>query len=676
MQASPGVPSTVSDVVHFPPVPRWAQPGRVRFARWDGGALETAKGLLSGWYYLSDPLAIETTTNWYQDSRSIDLLADAGINCIWVTFTNGFSLATERPQQQQLHGFISRCHERGIRVIAYASMVNVFIQDVRANEPGCEAWLQRTAAGATVPYGAARYTGVPARLLACLNHPAWRDYLVERVRRACEAGADGMSYDNHWTQCRCPRCEEKWTRFQARFPPVPPGKLLPWPDDASAAELPADEQARLVCVYHRYLLSEFEEIFALTRETACSLRPDFLLLGNFNSGYCTFTLPPNNAVSTEDGREPGLIDGHAIHNIGLLRSLAGATAGRRPVFVEYGAERDMGRLARTIDSAGVGATRFVPMRPAKHQLSIAEAAAHGVALEVTPEGLFLRDLSLRSPQAMANWEAIAGYNRFLRSHEELYCGVRTATGILSIHSSGFPRFHAAGYPQRLELLRELATRRVLFDVAFVDDLTPELLARYRVLLLADVWVIDADTLAVIRPYLESGGQCIATGTTGCFDAEFRKRPANALSGLPGVQWMPEPSRRKQNAPPAVRQTNIMDHYDSSPEEDLDPVVMNALAGALESAAPSPVRVAAPPAVLFNATLDARGRLIVHLLNYDARSVDRLTVSSVAVGPFRRVEWFTPDPGSSRAALQDAATIRVEGLLRYGVLRLTPRMVAR
>jgi hypothetical protein len=83
-------------------LPPWAARGQIRFARWDGGALETVKGPLSGWYYMPHPQSIEFTTNWYADGRGIELLLAAGINCIWVTFSNGFSLATELPQQRQL----------------------------------------------------------------------------------------------------------------------------------------------------------------------------------------------------------------------------------------------------------------------------------------------------------------------------------------------------------------------------------------------------------------------------------------------------------------------------------------------------------------------------------------------------------------------------------------------
>ena len=99
-------------------MPPWASPGKIRFARWDGGSLEIAKGVLSNWKYLYDPKAMEATARWYDDSRSLDLLLSANINMVWVTFSNGFSMSTERPFQEKLAVFVKRCHGFGIRVLA------------------------------------------------------------------------------------------------------------------------------------------------------------------------------------------------------------------------------------------------------------------------------------------------------------------------------------------------------------------------------------------------------------------------------------------------------------------------------------------------------------------------------------------------------------------------------
>ena len=78
------------------PVPKWAAPGRIRFARWDGGRIETAKAMLSGWpgFNPPDPNRLETMTNWYRP-ETVRFLRDAEINMVWVTFSNGFSNQTE-----------------------------------------------------------------------------------------------------------------------------------------------------------------------------------------------------------------------------------------------------------------------------------------------------------------------------------------------------------------------------------------------------------------------------------------------------------------------------------------------------------------------------------------------------------------------------------------------------
>ena len=107
-------------------VPAWAKPGRIRFARWDGGRMESAKAMLSGWpgFNPPDPNRLETMTNWYQP-ETIRFLREAGINLVWVTFSNGFSNETEKPQQEEIRRYIDECHRQGIHVMAYESIANM-----------------------------------------------------------------------------------------------------------------------------------------------------------------------------------------------------------------------------------------------------------------------------------------------------------------------------------------------------------------------------------------------------------------------------------------------------------------------------------------------------------------------------------------------------------------------
>ena len=100
-------------------VPQWARNGLIRFSRWDGGRIETAKAALSGWsgFWPPDPNVLYATTNWY-DPQTIRFLREAGINMVWVTFSNGFSNQTEKLHQEQLTRYIAECHRQGIHVMA------------------------------------------------------------------------------------------------------------------------------------------------------------------------------------------------------------------------------------------------------------------------------------------------------------------------------------------------------------------------------------------------------------------------------------------------------------------------------------------------------------------------------------------------------------------------------
>jgi hypothetical protein len=139
-------------------VPDWARTGRIRFARWDGGPLETAKSMLSGYPGFNPPIPdyVYTMTNSY-DPRTVALLREAEINMIWVTFRNGFSIPTERPQQEQLRKYIDECPRQGIHVMAYESVANLFWEDMYEHVPESRNWVAFGADCKPVPYGAGDY---------------------------------------------------------------------------------------------------------------------------------------------------------------------------------------------------------------------------------------------------------------------------------------------------------------------------------------------------------------------------------------------------------------------------------------------------------------------------------------------------------------------------------------
>jgi hypothetical protein len=145
-------------------LPEWAKPGHIRFARWDGGRIETAKAMLSGWpgFNPPDPNRLETMTNWYQP-ETVRFLREAGINMVWITFSNGFSIDTEKPHQEQVRRYIDECHRQGIHVMAYESIANMFWEDMFENVPGSQNWVHIGRDGKPTPYSAGDYTSTLRR---------------------------------------------------------------------------------------------------------------------------------------------------------------------------------------------------------------------------------------------------------------------------------------------------------------------------------------------------------------------------------------------------------------------------------------------------------------------------------------------------------------------------------
>jgi Glycosyl hydrolase family 66 len=456
--------------------PAWARNGMIRFARWDGGRIETAKAILSGWpnFWPPDPDHLYSMSNWY-NLKTIRLLRDAGVNMIWVTFSNGFSNQTEALNQEQLKRYIAECHREGIHVMAYESISNMFWQDMFKNVPESKSWPAIGTDGKPVPYGAAAYNklGYISRYMANLSNPEWLEYLRKRVNLALDAGADGVDYDNNF-----------------------------------ASNLPQ-------------LMNIYEMIY----KYGSMRKKDFLLMGNFHQNtYVVNRL--TNSMTTEDGAEPGIYDsehvqgmngkqyllvadgGRLINNIGLFRSLDALSDGWKLNLVEDGRREFGHREAKA-------------MSPARRQLAMAEAMSFGVADELFVEDALANELWNRAPDAMTLWSAIGKYNHFFATHESFYTNTRSMAGLAVVldDSSG-----------GVDLLNGLAARNVLFDVIYQRELTPEMLKRY-----SEVAVLTADTvsdksLAVLENYVRDGGTLFVAGQSASRDQQGRARPRPPFFG--------------------------------------------------------------------------------------------------------------------------------------------------
>ncbi len=457
-------------------IPAWARNGAIRFARWDGGRIEAAKAILSGWpnFWPPDPNVLYATDNWY-NLKTIQLLKDAGVNMIWVTFSNGFSNQTERLNQDQLKRYIAECHRQGIHVMAYESITNMFWQDMFRNVPESRNWPAIGKDGKPVPYGAAAYKkiGYISRYMADLSNPEWQAYLRKRVQLALDAGADGVDYDNNFTRN----------------------------------------------------ITQLMNIYEMIYKYGSARKKDFLLMGNFHqSSYVVNRL--TNSMTTEDGTEPGIYDaaqrgrmrgrqyllaadgGYLIDNVGLFRALDALSDGWRPNLVEDGRREFGQREAKA-------------MSPQRQQLAMAEAMSFGVADELFVEDALATGLWDYEPDAVALWKSIAQYNHFFATHESYYTGTQSVAPVAVVLDDS---------SKGVDLLNDLAARNVLFDVIYARDLTGEKLKHYSEVALLTADTVSNKALGVLENYVRDGGTLIVAGQSATLDRRGKQRVRPSFFG--------------------------------------------------------------------------------------------------------------------------------------------------
>lgn len=454
-------------------VPSWAIPGEIRFSRWDGGRIETAKAFLSGWPGLNppDPNILYTMTNWY-DPKTVHFVTDARINLIWVTLSVGFSNETEEKHRDEVRRYIAECHRNGVHVMAYESIANIFWEDMFQAVPESKAWLALSKDGKPVPYSAGTYQkmGRITRYMADLSNTHWRAYLLKRIDLAIDSGADGLIYDNNFG-------------------------------------------------------STLFDLYPLLFQHAAKRKRDFLMMANFHSE--TYVLNRLlNCITTEDGLEPGLYTSSSpgygdikssqpyllplqgkvlVNNIGLLRTHETLSEGWKPVFIEDGRREHAERM--------VGF-----MSPARTQLALAENMMFGIAEEQYVEARPAYQLTTGDAGALATWSAVGRYNQFFKDHQDLYTGARSQAPLailLDDHSDGVP------------LLDGLAARRVLFNVIYERDVTAQTLSPYKAVGILTARSVRDSSLSALKEFVRQGGRLIVAQPAGSLDEKGnpRVRPA-------------------------------------------------------------------------------------------------------------------------------------------------------
>ncbi|MBM3889495.1 MAG: hypothetical protein FJ388_10250, partial [Verrucomicrobia bacterium] len=456
-------------------VPAWAQPGRMRYGRCDGGPVEVCKAFMSDWEQIRQPDAIQPCATVYNDS-TIAMLKRARINWIWVTWSVGFAYPSEAVQRRMVAPFIAKCRAAGIRVSAYISLTNMFIDDMVKNEARAANWMQVEADGTPRPYNPAKYKGKPTRIVACLNNPEWFEYSKQRIASAIKASVDAIFYDNSFHGCKCRLCQEKFAEFAKSHYgqplPVPGVKTPTVSGDTRGREGVASADAPGVAAkaWSSFCNKSVSAALSHHRKYADSLKPGILVYANTHQQ--PFQNDGLNAIFTEDGHEPGLRGTELSSNIGIYKFFYAEGDGCKPIRIECGRRIHVDRMDNM-------------MPPRSQMLAVYESAASQGAQQMFTEMGFTTKMALGDKDARDSLNALATANQWLAAHESLFAEVE-------------PIAKTAVVLPAYEPLTPLVRAGRNFVVLQPKHLTPKQLAQFALVVLLDVRnMSDAQADAVL-----------------------------------------------------------------------------------------------------------------------------------------------------------------------------------
>jgi len=566
-------------------------------------------------------------TTWQQEDYERQHTEDAvlklkelGVTMAVIHFYKGFGLAAEREHMGDARRLAALLKKHGLRVGVYVGSTIAY-ETFLAERPEAEEWFVPPYLGRPVVYGNQTF-----RKRVYFMHPGYRAYMREVVRIAIqELGADLIHFDNTSLQAQPPvflhpqAIEEfrqflraKYTRegLRDRFGFAEVRYVEPPQDDRPRSTIDdplwqewADFRAERLTAYYaemgRYIRS-------LNPETAVECNPHSGISGRntvWEQGVdYPRLLAHTDVVWTEEGNEPGVTpEGILVSKIRTYKMAAS--------------------LGNSIFTYTAG-TRGGP-------LAMAEAMAYN------RQNLGMVGGGLAGYSAT---ETERRYIAFFRNNFDYYRGVSSGAELAVLHSYASLAYNNDRPWQSTMLFEQaLIQAKVPFDIIFDQHLSD--LSRYRVLVLADQESLSDDQIKLIEEYVRGGGGLIATGHTSLYTAWRVRRRDFGLAELFGVSASsPQPARRRVGKgrvaylpevepavekPPAVAMTS---QYWKLPRnwEELISAVRWAAAGDL------PLEVKAPPTVTAELLEQKdRGRLLVHLLNYDAANraeVGRITIN--------------------------------------------------
>ncbi|MCD6360950.1 MAG: beta-galactosidase [Armatimonadetes bacterium] len=392
----------------------------------------------------------------------------------------------------------------GIRRQPYISSKTIWWEREFPQYEGLDQAICRTADG-----GQMTMYGNPKRTPGCYNNPIWREYMKRRVDKRFEDASHVSSifFDNvNFYDCRCPYCQASFRNFTREMY----GRAM---DLNDPSDWPHPEFVKAlwqaVCTQ-----DFFEEIKAYIRtiQDPTPISPNFHV-GAAWTDYLTWR-GTSDIVFYEEGRTfPPFASTVVGYKVGLAASQGRAVGQLLGLPMHVARERALELNPR--HEAGI-VESF--MYPEEHMLALAEA--------VSCDGTDILSFSLREqkitaddrPDHKAVREALYRYTDFVDENSDLYELAMPGADVAVVYSI---YSHLAGrkteWPLLVDTCEALGAAGVPYEVIIEDDLTPELLAPYRLVILPLVNLHSREHAEALVQYARSGGTLVIIGDAATHD---------------------------------------------------------------------------------------------------------------------------------------------------------------
>ncbi|MCZ7647893.1 MAG: beta-galactosidase [Planctomycetota bacterium] len=476
---------------------------------------------------------------------SLDALAAAGINLVWIHYFKGFGLEFEAEEMERAAEYIQRAHARGIKVAAYVTLGSLTPETLLPEEPEAQNWFQVNQDGLPPT---CQTTFQCFRVRPCYNAEGYMRYLERVCGAALDAAADMIHFDNlgynaEPDTCHCPVCvaafremlrekygphgEETRAAGQARFGHNGFTHLRPplynrWNQAVNQRRITVPHQQEWVRFKVRTLTRALERLSShiQRRNPDCAVEANLFKPFGENTAWLhgidyAEQLPHLDYAFSEEPHKPGLINAQGA---AISRARTFKTARAFDVAIQVYHQDDNERSL---------------------ELSLAENLAFnpkGLGHFGTPLSGYWAPGQAQRAESEALPRLTKAYVEFYRRHrEELLLRTRSLATVGVYRDSASLAWNSVEtHLSQLNVEQTLLERNVPFDLLYPNHLAD--LPRYKAVVLANAECLDDETVARLKAYVEAGGGLLATEQSGAFDGWRRKRPRSALAELFGPEF--------------------------------------------------------------------------------------------------------------------------------------------